>query len=350
MDHHHVRIRSLVIGASGYTGAELIRLLLTHPNAEIVGLVADKSAGNTIDSIYPHLSDRGLPTIVTLKEVDFSNVDVAFCCLPHGTTQEVVAAIPEHITVIDLSADFRLHDLDAYATWYDHPHRAPQLQAKAVYGLVEINKHLIRNTRLIANPGCYPTSAILPLYPLLESKLIQTTPIIIDSKSGISGAGRSATQSSLFCEVNESMKPYKIGNHRHIPEIEQALSRAAGEPIEIDFTPQIAPMTRGILSTIHVEAVPGQTAQSLRDHLKQYYSNASFVIVEEGDNLPSTHAVYGSNYCRIAVAKGRTKNRITLVSVIDNLVKGASGQAIQNMNICFGLPETTGLLIPPLYP
>jgi N-acetyl-gamma-glutamyl-phosphate reductase len=337
-------INAVIIGASGYTGVELIRLLLAHQNVKITALVADSNAGQPIGAIYSHLANAGLPDLMKLDQVDFKDVDVAFGCLPHATSQEVIAKLPKHVVVIDLSADFRLKNVDEYAKWYGHAHAAPDLQKTAVYGMTELARETIKKANLIANPGCYPTSAILPLYPLLREKIIEKTDIIIDAKSGISGAGRSAKVPNLFTEVSESVRPYSIASHRHIPEIEQALSEAAGEEIQVTFTPQVVPLSRGMLSSIYVKG----DAAGIKNTLQKAYANSTFVKVVE--NAPNTRDVAGTNQCHIAVFADRVAGRAIIISAIDNLVKGASGQAVQNMNVRFGFEETVGLQFLPVFP
>lgn len=343
------KTRVAVIGASGYTGADLIRLLYNHPAVTIVSLIAESSAGQPIDAVYPHMANFNLPDLIRADEANWSEVDIAFCCLPHGMSQKIIATLPEHIKVIDLSADFRIHDIAVYEEWYG-THYAPELQKKAVYGLSEIYRERIKSASLIACPGCYPTSILLPLVPLLFQQLISPEDIIIDAKSGVSGAGRSAKQANLYCEVNENVKPYSICKHRHMPEIEQVLSKAAGTAVPIHFTPQVVPMSRGMLSSIYVRLEPGHTAADLRETLSGYYEDEPFVHIAPMGHVPSTREVAGSNRCRIGVFEGATPDRAIIISVIDNLLKGASGQAVQNMNILLGLPETTALDMIPLFP
>lgn len=347
--HHKIRIA--VLGASGYTGAELLRFLLRHPAAEIVALTAEKNAGQPIGAVLPHLAFTALPDLVKIAAVDWNQIDLVFCCLPHGTTQEVIAGLPQHLKIIDLSADFRLADVESYATWYGHAHRAPALQATAVYGLTEINRAQIKTARLVANPGCYPTSAQLPLIPLLQAGLIAAEGIIIDSKSGASGAGREAKQAMLFSEINGGIHAYGIANHRHRPEIEQGLSLAAGKPVTISFTPHVMPMIRGILSTLYVSLTPGKTAQDLHQQLENAYAGEPFVkILPYGSPPPSTREVYATNSCRIAVFADCVAGRAIMVAVEDNLGKGAAGQAVQNMNLMFGLDEAMGLEAVAVFP
>jgi N-acetyl-gamma-glutamyl-phosphate reductase len=344
------RFRIAILGASGYTGAELLRLLHGHPRAEIVALTADRQAGKAIGAVFPHLAGEDLPDLVTIGEVEWSGVDVVFCGLPHGTTQEVIAGLPRHLKVIDLSADFRLADTATYAEWYGHEHRAPELQQEAVYGLTEIERERIRQARLVAVPGCYPTAAQLPLIPLLRAGLIEPDDIIIDAKSGVSGAGRAAREGSLFCEVSEGIHAYGVAAHRHAPEIEQGLSAAAGRKLVVNFTPHLMPMNRGILATIYVRLAAGATLGDLRAVLDGAYRGEPFVRVLPEGSLPATRHVRATNLCLIGLSRDRVPNRAILVSAIDNLVKGASGQAIQDMNAMLGLPETTALEQRALFP
>ncbi len=343
-------VRIAILGASGYTGAELVRLLARHPAARIAALTADRKAGQSMAAVFPHLGGLDLPDMLTVEQVDWSAVDFVFCGLPHGTTQEIIAGLPEHLKVVDLSADFRLHDLDTYAQWYGHAHKAPALQCKAVYGLTELAREQVRLARLVANPGCYPTSAQLPLVPLLSAGLIEAGDIIIDAKSGVSGAGRAAKEGSLFTEVTEGIHAYGIASHRHAPEIEQGLSAAAGRPVIVNFTPHLMPMSRGILSTIYVRLAQGAAVGDLRGALSRAYAAEPFVRVLPEGVAPHTRHVRGSNFCLMNVFADRVPGRAIICSVIDNLVKGASGQAIQNMNVMLGLDETLGLDQQPLFP
>lgn len=343
-------INATIIGASGYTGAELVRLLSGHPQVNIVSLVAESNAGKPIGSIYPHLSTYDLPDLVKISEVNWDELDVAFCCLPHATSQEIILEIPEKVKVIDLSADFRLFDVDTYAKWYGGEHKAPELQKAAVYGLSEHAREEIKKSRLVACPGCYPTSASLPLVPLLKAGLIEAEGIIIDSKSGITGAGRSAKVDNLFAEINEGTKAYGVCNHRHIAEMEQTFSKIVGKEVYVNFTPQVVPMNRGILTNVYVKPKKGVNADAIRKELAKTYKNESFVFVLEEGRYPSTRYVQGTNANVMTVSKGRTDDVVVVTSVIDNLVKGASGQAVQNMNIMFGLDEKLGLSQLPVYP
>ncbi|XP_015874244.3 probable N-acetyl-gamma-glutamyl-phosphate reductase, chloroplastic [Ziziphus jujuba] len=343
-------VRIGVLGASGYTGAEIIRLLANHPHFGITLMTADRKAGQSIGAVYPHLVTQDLPTLVAIKDADFSEVDAVFCCLPHGTTQEIIKSLPTSLKIVDLSADFRLRDISEYEEWYGQAHRAPDLQKEAVYGLTEIVREEIKNARLVANPGCYPTSIQLPLVPLIKANLIEFRNIIIDSKSGVSGAGRSAKEENLYTEIAEGIKSYGVTRHRHVPEIEQGLSDAAHSKITVSFTPHLIPMSRGMQSTIYVEMAPGVTVEDLYQQLKTSYEDEEFVKLLEKRAVPRTHDVRGSNYCFINVFADRIPGRAIIISVIDNVVKGASGQALQNLNLMLGFPENTGLLYQPLFP
>ena len=344
-----------VLGASGYTGADLVRLLLRHPRVEIALLTADRSAGKEMREVYPQFSPYPLPKLVSIDSVDWAaaGLDLAFCALPHATTQKVISdllAKAPNTKVVDLSADFRLHDTAAYAKWYGHEHHAPALQKEAVYGLVEVHRRDIKKARLVANPGCYTSCAQLPLVPLIENRAIDTDEIVIDAKSGMTGAGRSAKESMLFSEVSEGFNAYGVGQHRHMAELDQEFSLAAGKPVTVSFTPHLVPMNRGILSTIYVRGKRGRTAQDLHAILLKYYAKEPFVHVLPFGETPHTRHVRGSNMTFIGVAKDRIEGRAIVIAALDNLVKGASGQAIQNANLLLGFPETMGLEQVALFP
>ena len=339
-----------ILGASGYTGAELIRILAGHSRVRMTALSADRKAGQSVASVFPQFTGLKLPDLVALDKISWDGVDAVFCGLPHGTTQEVIAALPERLKVIDLSADFRLRDIEEYARWYGHAHRAPALQKTAVYGLTEHNRAAIKKARLVANPGCYPTSAALPLMPLLSAKLIDADEIVIDSKSGVTGAGRALKENILFSEVAEGMQAYGVGHHRHAPEIDQSLSEAAGRSVVASFTPHLIPINRGMESTIYAHMSGKSSVEDLRAALVKRYADEPFVQILPQGQIPETRFVRGSNLCQISVTADRRPGRAILSSVIDNLTKGASGQAVQNFNVMFGLPETTGLMLPALFP
>jgi len=344
-----------VLGASGYTGAELVRMLLRHPRAEIALLTAERSAGKAMREVFPQFSPYNLPQLVAIEGLDWAKADlhVAFCALPHATTQKVIKALlaaAPATKVIDLSADFRLADTAAYAKWYGHEHQAPELQQEAVYGLVEIHRREIRRARLIANPGCYTTCAQLPLIPLIKAKAIELDEIVVDAKSGMTGAGRAARDAMLFSEVSEGFNAYGVGHHRHMAELDQEFSLAAGRQVIVTFTPHLVPMNRGILSTIYVRGRRGRTPEDLHAKLLKFYVKEPFVHVLPFGETPQTRHVRGSNMTFIGVARDRIPGRAIIVSALDNLVKGASGQAIQNMNLVMGWPETMGLEQVALFP
>lgn len=343
-------VRIGILGASGYTGAELLRLLGDHPHAEITALTAERQAGKAVGEVHPQLALYDLPKLTRIEELDPGGLDVLFCCLPHATTQAVVKNLPRGPRVVDLSADFRLRDPELYAATYGHPHQAPELQEQAVYGLTEHYREAIRGTWLVANPGCYTTTAELPLIPLLNERLIRPTGIVVDAKSGVSGAGRDAKQGSLFTEVAEGVHAYGVATHRHTPEIEQCLSDFAGQPLRVTFTPHLMPMSRGILATIYVKLAEEVEPEDLHACLARAYAEEPFVHVLPFKSLPATRHVRGTNLCLIGVHPSRIPSEAILVSVTDNLVKGASGQAIQNMNLLLGLDERLGLGQRPLFP
>ncbi|MET0302091.1 MAG: N-acetyl-gamma-glutamyl-phosphate reductase [Methyloceanibacter sp.] len=343
-------IRAAVLGASGYTGADMIRLAALHPAIRITALIAKGHAGQTLAQVFPHLASLALPALVSFEEADWDAVDVVFCGLPHGTAHSEIGKLPKRVKVIDMSADFRLHDAGAYAEWYGNEHSAPALLKDAVYGLTEHYRDKIATARLVACPGCYPTAVLLALLPLVKAKLIDTSDIIIDAKSGVSGAGRSLKQNILFSEAGEGLSPYGVGNHRHVPEIEQELGIASGATVTINFTPHLAPMSRGELCTCYVRMTGKTRAADLREALGAAYAGSPFVHVVEEGVTPATQHVRGSNFCHIGVFDDRIPGRAIVVSAIDNLVKGSAGQALQNFNVMYGLAETTGLEQLPLFP
>ncbi len=344
------RARIAILGASGYTGAELVRLIARHPGLKIVALTAERQAGKVMADIFPHFTGLALPRLAKIGDIDFSGLDGVFCCLPHGLTQDCVAGLPKPLRIVDLSADFRLKDPALYAAYYGQAHRAPQLLAEAVYGLSEIARSEIAKARLVANPGCYPTAAQLPLIPLLEAGLIDPDEIVIDAKSGVSGAGREEKLGSLYAEVTEGIHAYGIANHRHLPEIEQGLSQAAGRAVAISFTPHLMPMSRGILATCYVKLTPGAGLADLRRALAARYGDTRFIrLLPEGQS-PQTRHVRASNFVFLNAFADRRPGRAILIAAEDNLVKGASGQALQNFNLMLGFDEALGLEQGPIFP
>ena len=337
-----------ILGATGYTGQELLRLLNTHPEAEVVYLGSSTSAGKEIAEIYPHLKDS---STLTLEDEKVLDVDLIFIALPHGiAAARAEEILTRGIKIIDLGADFRLIQPEIYEDWYKLKHPNPKIIREAVYGLPELYREEIKGKNLIANPGCYPTASLLALAPLLEAGLIKKDNIIIDAKSGVSGAGRGMNQNVHFSEVNENFKAYGVGEHRHTPEIEQQLSVAAASSVIVNFTPHLVPMTRGILVTIYADVKDGISEKELRDCWGESYSKEPFVHLLPESVWPQTKYSYGSNHAFLQLKYDPRTRKVVLVGVIDNLVKGASGQAIQNMNLMFGLPETTGLSTTALWP
>ena len=334
-----------IVGASGYTGLELIRILHCHPEVTVTCLTSEQSAGKRISEVFPTLRTRCDVVLENLEPVRVAEkADIIFTALPHKAAMEVVPTFLKlGKKVIDLSADYRLSDPAVYGQWYE-PHLNPANLKKAVYGLPEIRRAKIKGAKLVANPGCYPTSIILALAPLLKKGLIDLSSIIADSASGVTGAGRAAKVDSLYCEVNEGYKAYGVGGvHRHTPEIEQELSLLAGTSLKVTFSPHLVPMDRGILSTIYATSKRQITTEAIGTLYREFYDGEPFVRVLGKGNLPSTAFVRGSNFCDIAPLVDERTGRIILVSAIDNLVKGASGQAVQNMNLVCGFPETMGL-------
>lgn len=342
-------IKAAVVGATGYTGLELVRILLAHPHIELSVLTSRSQAGISYSDLFPAFKGMTSLEVEAFDDKKIAaSVHVAFTALPHGSSMESVAKLVEAgVKVVDLSADFRFSDLETYARWYDE-HHFPQLAREAVYGLPELNREKIKSARLIGNPGCYPTSVILALAPFIKEDLLDKASIVVNSASGVSGAGRSVSLGNIFCEANESFKAYKIGAHRHTPEIEEALGALCGEKIRITFTPHLLPMNRGILSTITAPLMVKKSTDELVALANDYYSKEPFVRVCTEGIYPDTARVRGSNYCDIGLKVDERTGRLIILSAIDNLVKGASGQAVQNMNIIFGLNEDEGLKQVPL--
>ncbi len=335
-----------ILGASGYTGAELVRILAAHPAIEIAALSAERKAGQGMAEVFAQLRHLDLPPLQRIDAIDLATLDLVFCALPHGVTQKLARELPAGVKMVDLSADFRLRDPEAYRRWYGLEHAAPDLQDEVAFGLPEFYRERIRRARITANTGCYVATSLLPLVPLLEAGAIAPEGIVIDAKSGVSGAGRGLREDMLFCEVNEGFRAYGVGGHRHMAELDQELSAAAGRPVTVTFTPHLVPMNRGMMATIYAAG----EAERVHEVLARRFADEPFVQVLPLGQVPATQHVRGSNLCHIGVVADRVPGRVILVSVLDNLVKGASGQAVQNANIMLGLPETAGLEMVPVFP
>ncbi len=339
-----------IIGASGYTGADAVRLLATHPHVQIGVLTGNAHAGKKIGEIFPQFAGLDLPALVKVEDADWSDIDAVICGLPHSTAQDVILNLPKHLKVIDMSADFRLQDADVYAQWYGRSHEAPALLKGAVYGLSEHYGAAIAQADLVACPGCYPTAALTLLLPLVKAGLIDASDLIIDAKSGVTGAGRSLKEQNLFSEVAEGMHAYGVAGHRHAPEIEQEITKANGAPVTVSFTPHLVPMNRGEYLSVYAKTINNATAADLRTAWHAFYADKPFVRVVEAGVVPATRHVRGSNFCLLAAFDDRIDGRVILFSTLDNLVKGSSGQAIQNLNLMFGFDEMAGLQQQPLFP
>ena len=336
-----------ILGASGYTGAELIRLIAGHSGIRIAALAAERKAGQTMAEVFPHLRHMDLPTLVTIADIDFSGIDLCFCALPHKTSQEVIAALPRDLKIVDLSADFRLSDPAEYQKWYGNPHAAVELQGEAVYGLTEFYRPEIAAARLVAGTGCNAATGQFALRPLISAGVIDLDEIIMDLKCGVSGAGRSLKENLLHAELSEGYNAYSVGGtHRHLGEFDQEFSKLAGRPVRVQFTPHLIPANRGILATVYVRG----DAQTIHDTFVAAYGDEPFIVVLPMGETPSSHHVRGSNFVHIGVVPDRIPGRAIVVAVLDNLTKGSSGQALQNANLMLGEPETEGLMLAPLYP
>jgi N-acetyl-gamma-glutamyl-phosphate reductase len=336
-----------ILGASGYTGAELVRLIATHGRMEIAALTADRKAGSPMAEVYPHLRHLDLPHLQRIEEVDFSGIDMVFCALPHATSQAVVADLPRDLKIVDLSADFRLRDPADYERWYGKPHAAPELQKEAVYGLTEFYRDEIRGARLVAGTGCNAATGQYALRPLIAAEAIGLDDIVLDLKCAVSGAGRSLRENLLHAELSEGYHPYAAGGtHRHLGEFDQEFSALAGRPVRVQFTPHLMPANRGILASAYVTG----DARMVHDTLSQAYADEPFLQVLPFGELPSTRHVRGSNFCHIGVSGDRLPGRAMVVAALDNLTKGSSGQALQNANLMLDIPEHTGLMLAPCFP
>lgn len=336
-----------ILGASGYTGAELVRLIATHQGFEIAALSADRKAGMEMGAVFPHLRHLDLPALMKIDEIDFGGIDLVFCALPHATSQAVISKLPGNLKVVDLSADFRLRDPEAYEKWYGKPHSAPELQKEAVYGLTEFYRDQIRGARLVAGTGCNAATGIYAVRPLLEAGVIDPDEIVIDLKTGVSGAGRSLKENLLHAELSEGAHPYAVGGvHRHLGEFDQEFSAVAGRPVQVQFTPHLLPANRGIVATVYVRGA----ATAVLDALWRAYKDEPFVLTLPMGEIPSTRHIRGSNFVHIGVVADRIKGRCIVIAALDNLTKGSSGQAIQNANLMLGEDETAGLTLAPVFP
>lgn len=339
--------RIAILGASGYTGAELVRLIATHPQMRIAALSGDRKAGMAMGEVFPFLRHLDLPPLQRIEEIDFSRIDLCFCALPHATSQAVIATLPRDLHIVDLSADFRLRDPAAYERWYGKPHAAPDLQAEAVYGLTEFYRPQIAAARLVAGTGCNAATGQYALRPLIAAGAIDLDRIVIDLKAGVSGAGRSLKENLLHAELSEGTHAYSAGGtHRHLGEFDQEFSLVAGRPVAVQFTPHLSPMNRGILATVYVDGDPAR----VHAVLNEAYAREPFLEVLPFGALPSTRDIRGSNFCHIGVVGDRIPGRAVVVAALDNLTKGSSGQAIQNANLMLGIDETAGLMLAPVFP
>jgi len=344
-------LKVAIIGASGYTGLELMRLSVQHPEIELIAVTSEKFSGMKVNEVFPSLTDKVMLFFHSLSEGKYINdADFIFTALPHS---DAMGVVPKFLKpgkkIVDLSADFRFNDPLLYEKWYQK-HTAPELLPEAVYGLSELYRENIKKAQLVANPGCYPTAALLALAPVLTKGWIETNSIIVDAKSGISGAGRSVVLSSLYAEVNEGVKAYKVATHQHTPEMKQELSRIAQKEVSLSFTPHLIPMSRGIIATVYTTLSIEISEKEVLDLYKKYYEKDNFIIVCPQGIFPSTNQVKGTNCCTLSIAIDSGTNRLIIVSAIDNLLKGGAGQAIQNMNIMSSMKEDLGLSQPGLFP
>ncbi|MEM9425584.1 MAG: N-acetyl-gamma-glutamyl-phosphate reductase [Pseudomonadota bacterium] len=336
-----------ILGASGYTGAELVRIIATHPSFQIKALTGDRKAGQPMAAVYPHLRHLDLPDLITIDQLDYDGLDLVFCALPHATSQAVIPQVPTSVKVVDLSADFRLRDPEAYAKWYGKAHDAVALQAEAVYGLTEFYRDDIQGARFVAGTGCNAATGQYALIPLVKAGVIDLDNIILDLKAATSGAGRSAKEHLLLSELSENIKGYSFGGtHRHLGEFDQELSKAAGRDVQIQFTPHLVPAARGVVMTCYLKGDP----QVVHETLTSAYLEEVFIKVLPFREMPQMKDVRASNFCHIGVAGDRVSGRATVIAVLDNLTKGSSGQAVQNANLMLGEAETAGLMMAPVYP
>lgn len=336
-----------ILGASGYTGAELVRLIAGHPSMQIVALSGERKAGMAYSAVFPHLRHLDLPDLVKIDQIDFADIDLAFCALPHATSQAVIRELPSDLKIVDLSADFRLRDVEEYAKWYGKPHGAAHIQPEAVYGLTEFYREDIRAARLVAGTGCNAATGQLALNPLMMGGLIDLDDIVIDLKAAVSGAGRALKENLLHAELSEGYHGYAVGGtHRHLAEFDQEFSRHAGRPVKVQFTPHLIPANRGVLATIYVKG----DANKIHAALESAYQVEPFVVTLPFGETPSTRHIRGSNFCHIGVVADRIEGRTIIIAALDNLTKGSSGQALQNANLMLGEDETAGLMAAPVFP
>ena len=336
-----------ILGASGYTGAELVRLIATHPSLKIVGLSGNSKAGMAMADVYPHLRHLDLPRLTTIEEMAFDDVEIVFCGLPHATSQKIIATLPDHLRIIDMSADFRLRDPADYEKWYGKPHAAPELQKTAVYGLTEFYRDQIKDARLVAGTGCNAATGQYAIRPLIAAGVIDLDHIIMDLKAAVSGAGRALKENLLHAELSEGAHAYAVGGlHRHLGEFDQEFSAVAGRPVNVQFTPHLIPANRGILNTSYVHGEP----TAIYDTLVAAYAAEPFIEVLPLGQHPSIKHIRASNFCHIGVVADRLPGRAIVIAALDNLTKGSSGQALQNANLILGLPETKGLMMAPVFP
>ena len=336
-----------ILGASGYTGAELVRLIATHPSLNIVGLSGNSKAGMAMAEVFPHLRHLDLPRLTTIEEMSFDDVEIVFCGLPHATSQKVIAGLPDHVRIIDMSADFRLRDPADYEKWYGKPHSAPELQKTAVYGLTEFYRDQIKDARLVAGTGCNAATGQYALRPLITAGVIDLDQIIMDLKAAVSGAGRALKENLLHAELSEGAHAYAVGGtHRHLGEFDQEFSLIAGRPVHVQLTPHLIPANRGILMTNYVQGDP----VAIYDTLAAAYAAEPFIEVLPMGQHPSIKHIRASNFCHIGVVADRVPGRTIVIAALDNLTKGSSGQALQNANLMLGLPETEGLMMAPVFP
>ena len=333
-----------IAGATGYVGIELIKILSQHSNAKILYLCASKSIGKKINTFDKAISKKRLPKISKIQNINWSKVNILFTALPNGEAQKTAKILPSHVKLIDLSGDFRLKNFELYKKWYGIKHNAKELIKKSIYAITEFSRDNIGKYKIISCPGCYPTSVQIPLIPLIQKRMINLSNIIIDSKSGYSGGGKKVKDKFKYTNIYNSVSAYGVGAHKHMAEIDQELSKFTKKKIKVSFTPHLIPMFRGILTTIYVDTKGKITAKKIYEFLKKYHKKNSFIKVAKFNTPISTGSVINTNYCYISICENREKNKVIIISAIDNLIKGASGQAVQNMNVAFKLKETTGLI------